>query len=358
MGMQRKIIHCDADCFFAAIEERDNPRLKNRPLAVGGSSDGRGVIATCNYSARQFGVRSAMASAQALRLCPDLKIVRHRMDVYRQASVEMHEIFSQYTDQIEPLSLDEAFLDVSQSYRCLGSASLMAQDIRWQIRKRVGITVSAGIAVNKFLAKVASDWQKPDGQTVITPRQIPDFVGVLPVNKIPGVGYVMNRKMQGLGISTCADLQKYSNATLVEWFGSFGEHLYQLCRGHDDRPVKIERQRKSISIEHTFDVDLPDVSTCLQQISMLMPKLLQRLDGLAERGLTVEKALVKMKFDDFSSTTVERKGTQPRISTYRMLCEDAFLRGRRPVRLLGIGVKLLDSQSVPDRQMELFKSVG
>ncbi len=356
--MLRKIIHCDADCFFAALEERDNPRLKNRPLAVGGASASRGVIATCNYAARRFGVRSAMASAQALRLCPDLVIVRHRMDVYRQASSEMHEIFSQYTDEIEPLSLDEAFLDVSESYQCLGSASLMAQEIRWQIRKRVGITVSAGIAVNKFLAKVASDWRKPDGQTVILPRQVSEFVRALPVTKIPGVGHVMNRKMQGLGISTCADLQEYDISTLIEWFGGFGEQLYQLCRGNDDRLVKVARQRKSISIEHTFDFDLPDATTCQQQISMLMPKLLQRLDGLSARGLTVEKALLKMKFADFTSTSVERKGTQPRISTYRTLCEDAFSRGRRPVRLLGIGVKLLDSQSVPDRQMELFKSIS
>lgn len=354
--MSRKIIHCDADCFFAAIEQRDNPRLRDQPLAVGGSSAGRGVIATCNYEARRYGVRSAMPSAHALRLCPELKIVPHRMDVYRQASAQMHDIFSQYTNLVEPLSLDEAYLDVSQSYQCLGSASLMAEEIRWRVKNQIGITVSAGVAPNKFLAKVASDWRKPDGQTLIKPKDIPDFMRLLDVEKIPGVGQVMRRKLQGLGINTCGDLQSIDLLTLCERFGSFGERLYHLCRGVDERLVKPERQRKSVSIEQTFSYDLVDLAACIGQMTVLMPKLQQRLQQVAERGLAIDKAFVKIKFDDFSVTTVERKGTQPRIAVYRALCEEAFARGRRPVRLIGLGVGLKDGSVTLERQLELFPS--
>ncbi len=348
--LQRKIIHCDADCFFAALEERDNPRYRGRPIAVGGHAEGRGVIATCNYAARTFGVRSAMPSAQALKLCPDLLIVRHRMEVYREASEQMREIFADYTDLIEPLSLDEAFLDVTGANVCLGSASLIAQEIRARVHKRVGITVSAGVSVNKFLAKVASDWRKPDGLTVIPPKRVADFVRHLPVRKIPGVGPVMQRKMAGLGVETCVDLQAYDAPTLQEWFGCVGESLHQLSFGRDDREVTTERQRKSVSVEQTFSADLPDLSSCMMQMAELMPRLQHRLDALTREGGCIDKAFVKLKFNDFSSTTLERKGTQPRISVYRSLCEEAYSRGLKPVRLMGLGVRI---RSQPNEAVQL-----
>ncbi|MGB1271405.1 MAG: DNA polymerase IV, partial [Endozoicomonas sp.] len=230
---QRKIIHIDFDAFFASIEIRDNPRLSGRPVAVGGASDRRGVIATCNYEARRFGVHSAMASAQALRLCPELKIIPPRFSVYKEASEKAHAIFRKYTDFIEPLSLDEAYLDVSSTSLCQGSATLMADEIRQEIRDQLQVTVSAGVAPNKFLAKIASDWNKPDGLFVITPDQVDHFIFELPVRKIHGVGKVTAGKLHKKGIETCGQLRQYSLPELSRWFGSFGERLWELSRGMD-----------------------------------------------------------------------------------------------------------------------------
>ena len=231
----RKIIHCDCDCFYAAIEIRDDPSLAGLPVAVGGSEDRRGVIATCNYEARQYGIHSAMASATAKRKCRDLIIIPGNMEKYRTASQQMHQIFREYTDTIEPLSLDEAFLDVTGTTICQGSGTLIAQEIRQKVRQEIGITLSAGVAPNKFLAKIASDWNKPDGQFVITPDKVEAFILKLPIGKLFGVGKVTARKMDLLGIENCGDLQDYTNFELVEMFGSFGETLYNLCRGIDER---------------------------------------------------------------------------------------------------------------------------
>ena len=273
----RKIIHCDCDCFFAAIEIRDDPGLAGLPVAVGGSEERRGVIATCNYEAREYGVHSAMASATAKRICRDLIIIPGNMEKYRIASQQMHKIFREYTDLIEPLSLDEAFLDVSDTELCHGSGTLIAQEIRQKVREQIGITLSAGIAPNKFLAKIASDWNKPDGQFVITPDKIESFVLKLPVRKLYGVGKVTARKMDLLGIETCTDLQAYDKFELLEMFGSFGETLFNLCRGIDERKVQTEGRRKSISVEHTFPEDLPSLETCLSTLPELMHQLEQRI---------------------------------------------------------------------------------
>ncbi len=236
----RKIIHIDCDCFYAAIEMRDDPSLASRPLAVGGAADRRGVIATCNYEARAYGVRSAMASAHALKLCPDLLILRPRMDAYREASRAIHEIFRSYTELIEPLSLDEAYLDVSDCRHFSGSATRIAQDIRRRVWEQLRITVSAGVAPNKFLAKIASDWKKPDGLFVITPDQVEDFVEGLPVDRLHGVGRVTAEKLKRLGIHDCGHLRQWSRVELLREFGVFGERLYSLARGIDQRPVSTD----------------------------------------------------------------------------------------------------------------------
>jgi len=340
--MNRKIIHCDCDCFFAAIEIRDDPALRGLPVAVGGEPGKRGVIATCNYEARKYGVHSAMASATARRQCPDLIIIPPSKNKYSEASKQMHNIFKSYTSLIEPLSLDEAFLDVSKSLMCKGSATLIAAEIRQKVREEMQITLSAGIAPNKFLAKVASDWNKPDGQYVITPDSINDFVILLPVRKIYGVGKVTATKMHNLGIETCKDLQSYSQTQLLELFGSFGERLYSLCRGIDERPVVTEHPRKSISVELTYNEDLPSLKHCIAELPNLLDKLEQRIHR-SNRQVSIGKIFVKLKFNDFISTTVEQVGQELDMQLFEQLCQTGYERGNKPVRLLGLGIRLREA---------------
>ncbi|WP_027328646.1 DNA polymerase IV [Marinimicrobium agarilyticum] len=350
----RKIIHCDADCFFAAIEMRDDPALRNRPMAVGGSSDRRGVISTCNYEARRYGVRSAMASAYAKRLCPDLLIVPHRMDAYREASLAMRHIFYDFSERVEPLSLDEAYLDVTASEHCRGSATRIAEAIRERVRDTLGITISAGVAPNKFLAKVASDWRKPDGLFVITPEQVSDFVRGLPVERVPGVGRATANRLSQWGIASCGDLQRYDVFELSERFGAFGVRLHELSHGRDERSVTVSRRRKSLSVEHTFPQDLPDLDRCLGQLPGLLQSLGRRLRRV-EGDYRVVKAFVKLKFDDFTATTLERSGAEVGLAGYSQLCREAFERGGRPVRLLGLGVRFVDlREDQAFYQLDLF----
>jgi len=349
---QRKIIHVDCDCFYAAIEMRDNPSLAGKPMAVGGSADRRGVIATCNYEARAFGVRSAMSSRHALSLCPELLIVKPRMDAYKEASKDIQAIFRDYTDLIEPLSLDEAYLDVSDSPHFAGSATRIAQDIRRRVSKQLHITVSAGVAPNKFLAKIASDWKKPNGLFVITPDQVEDFVAGLPVSKLHGVGKVTADKLGRLGIVDCLQLREWSKLALVREFGSFGERLWGLARGIDERLVHNDSRRQSVSVEHTYDADLPDLASCLEKLPELMESLagrIARLDSSYRPG----KPFVKVKFHDFTQTTLEQAGAGRDLESYRQLLSQAFARGERPVRLLGIGVRLQDLRGGHE-QLELF----
>ena len=336
---QRKIIHCDCDCFYASIEMRDNPALRGKPIAVGGSPERRGVVATCNYEAREFGIHSAMASATARRLCPDLIIIRTDMDKYRLASSQIHEIFQRYTDLIEPLSLDEAFLDVSDCDEFRGSATRIAEAIRNEVREVVGITISAGIAPNKFLAKIASDWNKPDGQFAVLPNDVDDFVAKLAVKKLHGVGKVTAAKMLRLNLRTCKDLQNFGADALTEHFGSFGERLFELSRGIDNRPVSTDRIRKSVSVENTFDTDLPDLDSSLEAMLGLLPKLELRLKRL-DNHYSIKKQFVKLKFHDFVTTTVEMLSEDTNPENYRTLCEQGFARGERAVRLIGVGVRV------------------
>lgn len=347
----RKIIHCDCDCFYAAVEMRDDPSLRNLPVAVGGRANQRGVIATCNYEARRFGVHSAMATGQALKLCPDLVLLPPSMEKYRTASAQILAIYRDYTDRVEPLSLDEAYLDVTDSPRCRGSATLIAQEIRARIAQTVGITASAGIAPNKFLAKIASDWHKPDGQFAIAPAAVDEFVAKLPVKKLFGVGRVTAEKLQRLGAHTCADLRGWPRLELQRQFGRFGEKLFELCRGIDNREVCATRERKSISVEETYPVDIPNLQACRQRLPSLLDKLAERIRR-AQAEDCANKLFVKIRFADFHQTTVECIGGTPRPALFASLLETGFARGQQPVRLLGVGVRLAEEQN--DSQLRLF----
>ncbi len=340
MQPSRKIIHCDCDCFYASIEVRDNPHLLGKPIAVGGSPNHRGVVATCNYEAREFGIHSAMASATARKRCPDLIIIRPDMEKYREASAQIHEVFSRYTELIEPLSLDEAYLDVSDSKHFEGSATLIAEAIRAEVKENVNITISVGIAPNKFLAKIASDWNKPDGVFVVTPDQVDAFVTALPVKKLHGVGKVTASKMKRLGINTCSDLRKLDKTQLTNYFGSFGERLNNLSHGIDNRPVKTDRIRKSVSIENTYSSDLPNLERCLEELPYLEIQLAKRLKKLKGK-YEIRKQFIKIKFHDFVQTTVEMVSNQTGTDNYSKLFCQGFSRGNKPVRLLGLGVRLL-----------------
>lgn len=348
----RKIIHIDCDCFYAALEMRDNPALRGIPLAVGGSPDKRGVVATCNYEARDYGIHSAMAMRTAIKLCPNLTIVHPRFDLYRTVSQQIRTIFAEFTPLIEPLSLDEAYLDVTDSPHYSGSATRIAEAIRRRVREDIRITVSAGVAPNKFLAKIASDWRKPDGLYVITPDQVDAFIAELPVNKLHGVGKVTAEKLARMGIRFCADIRHSSQMKLIREFGSFGEKLWRLAHGIDDRPVVVDSRRQSVSVENTFEQDLPDLAACYQ----VLPELLEKLNGRIARldnSYRPQKPFVKLKFHDFTQTTLEQSGADRNLDSYRSLLEQAFARGNKPVRLVGVGVRLLDLHGELE-QLSLF----
>ena len=349
----RKIIHCDCDCFYASVEMRDDPTLRGRPLAVGGRPDHRGVVATCNYEARRFGVHSAMSSALALRKCPELLIIPPSMEKYRIASRQIMAIYGDYTAEVEPLSLDEAYLDVTCTDRCKGSATLMANEIRERVRETVGVTVSAGVAPNKFVAKIASDWNKPDGLHVVRPHEVDAFVAALPVRKIFGVGKVTAAKLEKLGLTTCAQLRDWPLVELHRQFGVFGKRLYELSRGIDERPVRADRERKSVSVETTYVTDLRTLEECAAELR----RLAEQLDGRiarAEAGAAVRKLFVKIRFADFQRTTVECVGEVPHLPTLLALLEKGFARRNQAVRLLGVGVRLEEEHLAQPGQFTLF----
>ncbi|HAU1152237.1 TPA: DNA polymerase IV [Legionella pneumophila] len=353
MNPIRKIIHIDMDCFYAAIEMRDFPELANKPIAVGGEASRRGVIATCNYAARQFGIHSAMPTAHALKLCKELILRPVRMDVYQKESQYIRTLFAEYTDIIEPLSLDEAYLDVTESTQCQGSATWIAQEIRARIYQTRQLTASAGIAPNKSLAKIASDWHKPNGQMVIRPEDINTFILDLPVRKLFGVGPKMEEKLNALNIKTCADLQRYSVEYLLHKFGTIGQRLYELARGIDNRPVNPERIRKSISVEETYPIDLPDSEACLAA----MPDLMVRLEARIQRAgkiSGIHNLFVKLKFNDFQQTTIERVHDKLDLIVLRQLIQEGFARKCLPVRLLGIGIKLKQENVYQSMQLPLL----
>lgn len=352
---QRKIIHCDCDCFYAAVEMRDDPSLREVALAVGGDG-GRGVVATCNYAARAYGVRSAMAMGEAHRLCPDLVVVPPDMARYRQVSRQVMGIFRDYTPLVEPLSVDEAFLDVSETELFQGSATLIARDIRRRVREEVGITVSAGVAGNKFLAKVASDWNKPDGLFVVLPEAADEFVRALPIERLFGVGKVTANRLHELGVSTCNDLQAWSREQLAERFGRLGLRLYEMSRGIDPRPVVVSRPTKSISVERTFGRDLPTLAACEAALDELVGDLALRLKRKGENK-PMHKLFVKLRFSDFSTHTQERirnLAVLPQREDFLPLLRELYGDERRPVRLLGLGVRYRVDEPSEAVQLRLF----
>lgn len=329
-----KVIHLDMDCFYAAVEMRERPELAGLPVAVGGGSR-RGVVTTCNYEARKFGVRSAMPGFLARERCPGLVFLPVRFDLYRAESAKIRQILHRYTELVEPLSLDEAYLDVTASPRYAWD---IAKEIRKAIFEETRLTASAGIAPNKMLAKIASDWRKPDGQFAITPDQIAAFMHDLPLRKIWGIGPKSAEKFARQGIHTCGDLQRLDLNDLIRRAGNWGEELYHLCRGRDDRPVEPNRIRKSLSTECTYLENLTTQADCRQAMNTLVSELLEDVRAKAA-DRRIHKAFVKIKFADFSHTTKEGIHPNPTHETFLTLLDDARKRSRQGIRLLGAGVR-------------------
>lgn len=352
----QKIIHVDMDCFYAAIEMRDKPQFSDKALAVGGRPEGRGVIATCNYKARKFGVHSALSSREAVKRCPDLVILPPRFSLYKEESKKIREIFKRYTDLIEPLSLDEAYLDVTECSQFNGSATLIAQEIRKNIFDELQLTASAGIANSKFLAKIASDWKKPNGQFTIKPEEISNFVATLPIEKIHGVGKATQKKMHKLNIFTCNDLQEKDKFYLIRHFGKWGERLYDLSRGIDNRKVTTDRIRKSLSVERTFSYDLEDWEQIENKMDDIYEEFIFRWKKNNLSGENIKSIQVKLRYDNFESITRE---TQIHELPLYDFCVDflkkAYYENSRPIRLIGLGVKLKVKESKENKnQLPLF----
>lgn len=350
----RKIIHIDMDCFYAAVEMRDRPDLRNRPLAVGGSPTGRGVLTTCNYPARRFGLRSALSSREAVKLCPDLVILPPRMNKYREVSLEILEIMKNYALKIERVSLDEAYLDVTDSELFDGSASLIAQKLRADIREKLQLTASAGIAPNKFLAKVASDWKKPNGQYTLAPANIPKFIQTLPVQKVPGVGKSFLAKLSEKNLKTCGDLQAISLNDMTHYWGQWGARLFDLCRGVDLSPVRSERKRKSISVERTFRKDISTWEDLRPWVEELFEELEYRVNKNKIKTNQLKSLGVKMKTQDFQITSLEK--TLPfEMGSYLDLSEKHFYNQNKALRLLGLSAKLNEKSEKKNRQQMKFE---
>ncbi|KVV13639.1 DNA polymerase IV [Flavobacterium sp. TAB 87] len=343
-GTYRKIIHIDMDAFYASVEQMDNPELLGKPIAVGGSEN-RGVVAAANYEARKFGVRSALSGAQAKRNCPDLIFVSPRFDRYKEISQQIHKIFYDYTDLVEPLSLDEAYLDVTQNKKGNPSASLLAQEIRLRIFNEVGITASAGISINKFVAKIASDYHKPNGQKTVNPHEVIPFLEELAIRKFYGVGKVTTEKMYQLGIFTGADLKTKSEEFLEKHFGKSGKFYYNVVRGVHNSEVKSHRIAKSVAAEHTFDVNLSSEIFMLEQLEKIAASLEKRILKHKVSGKTVT---LKIKYSDF--TTQTRSKTLPYFIADKHLIVETVKdllyqeRMKDSVRLLGISLSNLNTE--------------
>jgi DNA polymerase-4 len=337
------------DAFYASVEQRDRPELKGKPVIVGGDPQSRGVVAACSYEARKFGIHSAMASSTAYKLCPDAVFVRSRFDAYREVSSQIREIFCEYTDLVEPLSLDEAFLDVTENHKGLPSATLIAQEIKRKIFLRTGgLTSSAGVSFNKFIAKVASDINKPDGITVITPNMADDFIDRLPIRKFFGVGKVTEEKMLSHGIKTGADLKKFEKDQLIHLFGKSGSYFYNIAHGNDDRPVEPNRIRKSIGKETTLLEDIDDTDQMLEILENIADRLENSLIKREAKGRTIT---LKIKYFDFQSVTRsitidEPADTAAVIIKYIQPLLSKTEAGEKKVRLLGISISNFDDQEL------------
>lgn len=349
----RKIIHIDMDAFYASVEQRDNPELRGKAIAVGGSPEGRGgVVATCSYEARKFGVRSAMPSKKALQLCPQIIFVRPRFDVYKTVSRQVREIFQRYTDLIEPLSLDEAYLDVTVDKQAIGSAIDIATLIKKAIKEELSLTASAGVSINKFVAKIASDMKKPDGLTFIGPSKIESFVEGLAIEKFYGVGKVTAEKMKSIGIQTGADLKRLSEAELTKHFGKVGKFYYQIVRGIDNRPVEPNQETKSIGAEDTFPEDLVGLDTMNDELDKIAATVHRRLVEHKLKGRTIT---LKIKYKDFKIITRSKSFPEPLddLITISSTAKELLLATTpmdNTIRLLGITVSNFGEKTIARSQ--------
>ncbi len=347
-GSLRRILHCDMDCFFAAVHVRDRPELAGRPVVVGGDPHGRGVVAAASYEARRFGIHSAMPAAQALRLCPDAVFLRPDFTAYHDEANAIFAIYGRFTPLVQPMSLDEAYLDVSESPHLerLGSATAIAVEIRGQVRHERRLTVSVGVAPNKLVAKIASDFRKPDGLTVVKPDEVADFLAPLPVRRLHGIGPATERALADLGIETVADLRRLSLDRLQARFGHWGRTLWEHARGIDERPVRVEHDRKSLSTERTFASDLGDVAAMEAVLHDMAEEV---SDGLARRGLAACTVTIKVRYPDFTTVSRSHTFSAPVSDTATIArCARDLLRrtdaASRGARLLGVGASGL----VPD----------
>ncbi len=345
----RKIIHVDMDAFYASVEQRDNPRLKGKPVIVGGNPQSRGVVAACSYEARKYGIHSAMASSMAYRLCPHAVFLPPRFDIYRQVSQQIRKIFYEYTDLVEPLSLDEAYLDVTENKKGMKYAADIAREILKRIVQETGLTASAGVSFNKFLSKVASDYRKPNGLTVITPKMADWFIDKLPIRKFYGVGKVTEQKMLGLGIKTGADLKKLPRQGLINLFGKAGSYYYDIAHGLDDRPVNPTWERKSLGQETTLGQDIDDKEEMLKILASLARDVGIYLKKGNLKGRTMT---LKVKYYDFkqvtrSITPGEHICEAAVMMEYVPLLLDRTEAGKKKVRLLGLSISNFIDQEKP-----------
>lgn len=336
------------DCFYAAIEQRDNPALRGEPIGVGGNGR-RGVLCTASYEARKFGVRAAMPGFKALELCPQLIMVPVRFDVYQSVSAQIRAILGRFSEKIEPLSLDEAYLDVSD---WSSDVSVIAREIRAQIFEETSLTASAGVAPNKLLAKIASDLDKPNGQYIVRHDEIQQFMLKLPVSKLWGVGRKMQEKLARHGIVNCGDMQKLSKISMSKRYGRWGVELFDLCRGSDQREVKVHRVRKSIGKETTFSEDISMVSVLVREMRSLLSDVKVSYEArYSERE--IKSLVVKFRFSDFTATTIERSIKDFNETLVEGLLRDGYARGGgKSVRLLGVGIRLADEED--EQQLEMF----
>ncbi|MEB3219963.1 MAG: DNA polymerase IV [Nostocales cyanobacterium 94392] len=346
MNQTRKIIHIDMDAFYASVEHRDRPQYRGKPLVVGGSATQRGVVAAASYEARKYGIHSAMPSKLAVARCPNLIFAKPRFEVYREISAQIHHIFKRYTDTFEPVALDEAYLDVTENKQALPYASTVARHIRAEIFQETQLTASAGVSINKFLAKMASSRNKPNGMTVILPEDAQTFVEQLPIEKFHGIGKVTAAKMHDLNIRTGADLKARSHSELVKYFGKSGNYYYNIARGQDDRAVEPNRIRKSIGAENSFAQDLSDRATCIKELEQIAQTLHKRIEKHQAAGRTLT---LKVKFSDYQQITRSKTLLMP-IKDLGVIVREAIalfegieLEGKN-IRLLGISLSNLDNK--------------
>lgn len=342
----RKIIHIDMDAFFASVEQRDDPSLRGRPVAVGGER-ARGVVAAASYEARKYGVRSAMPSSLATKKCPDLVFVKPRFEAYRAVSEEVREIFAEYTDLVEPVSIDEAYLDVTENHPDIPYATTIAREIRDKVRERTSLTCSAGVSYNKFLAKMASDMDKPDGMYVILPGAAEELISALPVGRFHGIGQATEAKMHGFGIRTGADLRGQDEDFLIRNFGKAGRHYYLICRGIDHRTVNPDRVRKSYGAETTFDTNIDDAQSLKDALRPLVDKVWKKM---ADAGHQARKVALKVKYANFHQITRVRSFpsafTTP-DEAYAPLCSlvDDLFPLEMSVRLIGLSFPVIEDDA-------------